>query len=45
MSAKIVHECMPAKLAYIYIFTYRNVTQVHASENRSWAHDRETAYT
>ena len=33
MSAKIAAECMPAKLAYIYI--YRNVTQVHASENRS----------
>ena len=38
MSAKIVHECMPAKsLIYIYIFiyVYRNVTQVHASGNRS----------
>ena len=50
MSAKIVHECMPAKsliyiYIYVYMYIYRNVTQVHASGNRSWVHHSETAYT
>ena len=37
--------CQRNSLIYIYIYVYRNVTQVHASGNRSWVHDSETAYT